>query len=158
MMEEAEPRENGKREKWQAAQTLKERSLNDGLKQKSGSDHGGKDDIDSFLIQSFQRVLLLPSHFSHIRLCVAAQTAAHQVLLSLGFSRQEYWSGLPFPSPVRACLLSRFSRDSMRPYGQQPTRLLCPWDSLGKNIGVGCRFLFSFREQHSFNKYLSSVP
>ena len=27
------------------------------------------------------------------------QTAAHQAPLSLGFSRQEYWSGLPFPSP-----------------------------------------------------------
>ena len=29
----------------------------------------------------------------------------------------------------------------MQPYGQQPTRLLCPWDSLGKNTGVGCHFL-----------------
>ena len=29
----------------------------------------------------------------------------------------------------------------MRPYGQQPTRLLCPQDSLGKNTGVGCHFL-----------------
>ena len=27
--------------------------------------------------------------------------AAHQALSSLGFSRQEHWSGLPFPSPVR---------------------------------------------------------
>ena len=36
--------------------------------------------------------------------------AAHQALLSLGFSRQEYWSGLPFPSPMRAFMLSRFSR------------------------------------------------
>ena len=35
--------------------------------------------------------------------------AAHQVPLSLGFSRQEYWSGLPFPSPMHACMLSRFS-------------------------------------------------
>ena len=26
--------------------------------------------------------------------------AAHQALLSLGFSRQEHWSGLPFPSPI----------------------------------------------------------
>ena len=26
-------------------------------------------------------------------------TVAHQALLSMGFSRQEYWSGLPFPSP-----------------------------------------------------------
>ena len=27
--------------------------------------------------------------------------------------------------------------DSLRPYGLQPTRLVCPWDSPGKNIGVG---------------------
>ena len=36
--------------------------------------------------------------------------AANQDPLSLGFSRQEYWSGLPFPSPMHACMLSRFSR------------------------------------------------
>ena len=28
--------------------------------------------------------------------------------------------------------------DSVQPHGQQPTRLLHPWDSLGKNTGVGC--------------------
>ena len=33
------------------------------------------------------------------RLCVTPQTAAHQAPLSLGFSRQEHWSGLPFPPP-----------------------------------------------------------
>ena len=32
--------------------------------------------------------------------------------------------------------------DSMRPYELQPTRLLCPWDSPGKNTGVGCHALF----------------
>ena len=31
--------------------------------------------------------------------------------------------------------------DSVRPYGLQPTRLLCPWDSPGKNTGLGCHFL-----------------
>ena len=31
--------------------------------------------------------------------------------------------------------------NSVQPYGQQPTRLLYPWDSLGKNTGVGCHFL-----------------
>ena len=31
--------------------------------------------------------------------------------------------------------------DSVRPYGQQPTRLLCPWNSPGKRTGVGCHFL-----------------
>ena len=36
--------------------------------------------------------------------------AAHQAPLSLGFSRQAYWSGLPFPSPMHACMLGHFSR------------------------------------------------
>ena len=44
--------------------------------------------------------LLLLSCFSHVRLCATPETAAHQAPLSLGFSRQEHWSGLPFPSPM----------------------------------------------------------
>ena len=54
-------------------------------------------------------LLLLLSHFSRVRLCGTPQTAAHQAPLSLGFSRQEHWSGLPFPSPMHACMLSHFS-------------------------------------------------
>ena len=44
-------------------------------------------------------LLLLLSRFSRVRLCATPQTAAHQAPLSLGFSRQEHWSGLPFPPP-----------------------------------------------------------
>jgi len=36
---------------------------------------------------------------SRVRLFAAPWTVAHQAPLSMGFSRQEYWSGLPFPSP-----------------------------------------------------------
>ena len=36
--------------------------------------------------------------------------------------------------------------ESVRPHRQQPTRLLCPWDSPGKNNGVGCHFLFNSLE------------
>ena len=36
---------------------------------------------------------------SCVRLFVTPWTAAYQASLSMGFSRQEYWSGLPFPSP-----------------------------------------------------------
>ena len=49
-------------------------------------------------------LLLLLSHFSRVRLCATPETTAHQAPLSLGFSRQEHWSGLPFPSPTE-CLL-----------------------------------------------------
>ena len=36
---------------------------------------------------------------SHVRLFATPRTVAHQAPLSMGFSRQEYWSGLSFPSP-----------------------------------------------------------
>ena len=39
------------------------------------------------------------SRFSHVRLFVTPWAVAHQVPLSMGFSRQEYWSGLTFPPP-----------------------------------------------------------
>ena len=45
-------------------------------------------------------LLLLLSRFSCVRLCATPQTAAHQAPPSLGFSRQEHWSGLPFLSPM----------------------------------------------------------
>ena len=41
----------------------------------------------------------MPSHFSHVGLFVTLWTVAHQNPLSMGFSRQEHWSGFPFPSP-----------------------------------------------------------
>ena len=44
-------------------------------------------------------LLLLLSCFSHIQLCVTLWTAACQAPQSIGFSRQEYWSGLPCPPP-----------------------------------------------------------
>ena len=40
-------------------------------------------------------LLLLLSHFSRVWLCATLWTAAHQAPLSMGFSRQEYWTGLP---------------------------------------------------------------
>ena len=43
-------------------------------------------------------LLLLLSCFSRVRLCATPQMAAHKAPLSLGFSRQGHWSGLPFSS------------------------------------------------------------
>ena len=44
-------------------------------------------------------LLLLLSRFSRVRLFETPWTAAHQAPPSMGFSRQEYWSGVPLPSP-----------------------------------------------------------
>ena len=49
---------------------------------------------NAVVVQSLEVKLL-----SHVQLFVTPWTVAHQAPLSLGFSRQEYWSGMPFPSP-----------------------------------------------------------
>ena len=41
-----------------------------------------------------KRQLLLLSHFNRVQLCATPETATHQAPPSLGFSRQEQWSGL----------------------------------------------------------------
>ena len=106
-------------------------------------------------------------------LFVTLWTVARQAPLSLGFSRQEYWSGLPSPPPgdlmdpgikpssfTSPALAGRFffcffflplapvwkwsrsvTSSSLQPHGLWPTRLLHPWDFLGKSTGVGCHFL-----------------
>ena len=48
----------------------------------------------------FNDMSMLLSRFSRVRLCATPEMAAHQAPPSLGFSMQEHWSGLPFPSPV----------------------------------------------------------
>ena len=76
---------------------------------------------------------------------VTPWTAALQAPPSMEFSRQEYWSGLPFPSPMQESEKWKWSRsvvsDPQRPHGLQPSRLLRPWDFPGKSTGVGCHCL-----------------
>ena len=71
---------------------------------------GSKIIVDSDFSHEIKRCLLLErtvmtnlvllSRFSRAQLCTTPWTAAHQASPSLGFSRQEHWSGLPFPSPM----------------------------------------------------------
>ena len=56
--------------------------------------------VDNVLLHLKALLLLLLSRFSRVRLCVTPETTAHQPPPSLGFSRQEHWSQLPFPSPM----------------------------------------------------------
>ena len=48
----------------------------------------------------YNALLLLLSHFSRVQLCATSEMAAHQAPPSLEFSREEHWSGLPFPFPM----------------------------------------------------------
>ena len=89
------------------------------------------------------------SHFNHVRLSEIPWTMARQAPLSVGFSRQEYWTGLPFPSPVIKYEVSEvkevklLSRVQLPETPWTPTRLLHSWDFPGKSTGVGCHCLLS---------------
>ena len=65
-----------------------------------GNGQGLSEMQTGFMEKVLLLLLLLLSHFSRVRLCDTPQMAAYQVPPSMGLSRQEYWSGLPFPSPV----------------------------------------------------------
>ena len=63
-------------------------------------------------------------------------------------------------SSLLLLLLSRFSRVrlSVRPHRRQPTRLPRPWDSPGKNTGVGCHLLLQCMKVKSESKVAQSCP
>ena len=64
------------------------------------------------------------------------------------------WLGL-----LLLLLLSHFSRvQLLRPHRRQPTRLPRPWDSLGKNTGVGCHFLLQCMKVKSQSEVAQSCP
>ena len=48
--------------------------------------------------------------------------------------------------------------DSVQPHRWQPTRLLCPWDSPGKNTGGGCQFLLQCMKVKSESEVAQSCP
>ena len=66
--------------------------------------------------------------FSRVWLLATPWTVAHQAPLSMGFSRQEYWSGVPLPSPF-----SRLMNWNYRSKGRNPK------DRMGQHCQKGCR-------------------
>ena len=113
---------------------------------------------------------------SRVRLFAIPWTTAHQASLSITNSRtlpklMSIESVMPsnrlilccpllllpsvFPSICCCCQVASVMSDSVGPHGLQPTRLLHPWDSPGKNTGVGCHFLLHSQHQ-GLLKWVSS--
>ena len=55
-------------------------------------------------------------------------------------------------------LSSSVMSDSVRPHRWQPARLFCPWDSPGRNTGVGCHFLLQCMKVKSESEVAQSCP
>ena len=125
---------------------------------------------NEYTIQGNLQIQRVLSHCSLVCLFAPLGTGASQVPLSMGFSWQGYWRGLPCPPPGdlldpgtethvscvlhwqagspplappgKLLLLSYLvMSNSVWPHGLQATRLLHPWDFPGKSTGVGCHCL-----------------
>ena len=107
---------------------------------------------------------------SHVRLLATPWTAAHQAPPSMGFSRQEYWSGVPLPSPPSitgdtqllchtGLMLSSFSPPTLwDPMDCNSPRSSVCGDSPGKNTGVGCHCLLQCMKVKSESEVAQSCP
>ena len=72
-------------------------------------------------------------------------------------SEHSFWFGRILPKLcVCCCQVSSVVSDSVRPHGLQPTRLLRPWVSPGKNTGVGCHFLLQCMKVESESEVTQS--
>ena len=67
-------------------------------------------------------------------------------------------SSKPLLYPSSCCFVTSVMSDSVRPHTRQPTRLPRPWDSPGRNTGVGCHFLFQCMKVKSESEVAQSCP
>ena len=71
---------------------------------------------------------------------------------------QGLWVDILLPGTAAAKSLQLCLTDSVRPQRRQPTRLCRPWDSPGKNTGVGCHFLLQCMKVKSESEVAQSCP
>ena len=85
-------------------------------------------------------LLLLLSHFSHVRLCDPMDSSPPGFPIpGILQARTQEWVAISFSNAWKWSLSVMF--DPQRPHGLPPSRLLHPWDFLGKSTGVGCHCL-----------------
>jgi len=85
-------------------------------------------------------------------------TEAAKIWPSVKQDRNLLHVALSFYCCCCCCCVASVMSDSVPPHKQQPTRLLCPWDSPGKNTGVGCHFLLQCMKVKSEREVAQSCP
>ena len=85
--------------------------------------------------------------------CSPPGSSAHEIFQA----RVLEWVAIAFSNRDSCCCcVTSVMSDSVQPHGLQPTRLLPPWDSPGKNTGVGCHFLLQCMKVESESEVAQS--
>ena len=133
---------------------------------------------NSLLSFSWSNSSTLPENLTkssiHLNSVISSNTGENTFLINKCLKKHEYNQYVCFPqnfmqhilhtyirSLVQAvmachCQVASVMSDSVRPHGLQPTRLLCPRDSPGKDTGVGCHFLLQCMKVESESEVAQS--
>ena len=101
----------------------------------------------------FRRFWVIMFSFSFISMHIFISSAICWLFGSLLFSLQMFVFIIAF---FPCCCITSIVSEPVRPHGLQPTRLLHPWDSPGKNTGVGCHFLLQCMKVESESEVAQS--
>ena len=96
-----------------------------------------------------------PDHTGHLDLRLSASSTA---LLQLWRGHVTWTWPMSCIHCCCCCQVTSVVSDSVRPHSRQPTRLPRPWDSPGKNTGVGCHFLLQCMRVKSESEVTQSCP
>ena len=100
--------------------------------------------------------------FSHVRLFATPWTAAYQAPPSMGFSRQEYWSGVPLPSPLSLPKINQKAKNlwwklrswiQLEAYSTPNTKTIISQDSIQSSEASVSILSYSFRVDDSYGWY-----
>ena len=96
-------------------------------------------------------------NLAFVRLTSTAVSLSQALVLSLSLSTGIYGGGrVVVKFCCCCCEVTSVVSDSEWPHRQQPTRLPCPWESPGKNTGVGCHFLLQCMKVKSEREFAQS--
>ena len=108
-----------------------------------------------FWIHLFKNYKTLWLIFLHINLWHLQQKLLQKRLVQ---KRERYMHRSFVNSCCCCCEVTSVVSESVRPHRPQPTRLPRPWDSPGKNTGVGCHFLLQCMKVKSESEFAQSCP
>ena len=95
---------------------------------------------------------------SRVQLLVTPWTATYQAPLSMGFSRQEYWSGVPLPSPIELLRMIKNKQTNKQKKTEVGTEILLNLPTIQQSSSISLSGTFSrslwYQFRHYFQRYL----
>ena len=106
--------------------------------------------------RNFLGVILWLENLRVLSVCFEKEMLKYNNVKKMTCEKFQIMCFVPSGSAAATAAKSLQSCPTLRPNRWKPTRLPCPWDSPGKNTGVGCHFLLQYSQVHGLKRNLST--